>query len=157
MTQLSFYCSSRSPSPHTYETFGSQSTVTSTETVTVVTLDEQYDQIISGISDPRVYLKMDTQSWDLEVLKGATESLKHVIALQSEIATQAIFEGVPMMRDSLDFLDGSGFAISGLFPVNLDKKMPAVEFDCVAVRTSASSQRSVDQRAPRSTTSEPPY
>ena len=139
VTQLSFYSSFRNPSPYAYETFGSQPTVTSTETVTVATLDNMFSEIVSGMTDPRVYLKMDTQSWDLEVLKGATDSLKHVIALQSEVATRAIYEGMPMMRDSLDFLDGSGFAISGLFPVNLDNKMLAVEFDCVAVRTSASS------------------
>jgi hypothetical protein len=77
---------------------------------------------------------MDTQGWDLEVLKGATDSLKHVLALQSEIATQAIYVGMPMMRDSLDYLDQIGFAVSGLFPVNLDRTLRAVEFDCVAVR-----------------------
>jgi FkbM family methyltransferase len=135
VTQLTFYSSFRNPSPYAYDTFGTQPTVRSTETVTVATLDEMFDQVISGISDPHVYLKMDTQGWDLEVLKGAPESLMHVMALQSEIATQAIYDGMPMMRDSLDYLDRAGFAISGLFPVNLDRNLRAVEFDCVAVRS----------------------
>jgi len=138
VTQLTFYSSFRNPSPYAFETFGSQPTVKFTETVAVATLDEMFDQIISGISDPHVYLKMDTQGWDLEVLEGAAESLTHVMALQSEIATQAIYDGMPMMRESLDYFDRSGFAISGLFPVNLDRKLRAVEFDCVAVRSPAS-------------------
>ena len=136
--QLTFFSSFRNPSPYADETFGSQPTVKFTETVTVATLDEMFDQIISGISDPHVYLKLDTQGWDLEVLEDAKVSLTHVMALQSEIATQAVYEGMPMIRDSLDFLDRSGFAISGLFPVNLDRKLRAVEFDCVAVRSPGS-------------------
>jgi FkbM family methyltransferase len=136
VTQLTFYSSFRNPSPYAYETFGSQPTVKSTETVMVTTLDEMFDQITSVATDPRVYLKMDTQGWDLEVLEGATESLRHVAALQSEIAAQAIYEGMPMMRDALERIERCGFAISGFFPVNLDRQLRAVEFDCVAVRSS---------------------
>jgi FkbM family methyltransferase len=138
VTRLTFFSSFRNPSPYAFEAFGSQPTVKSSETVTVSTLDEMFDQIMSGKSDPHVYLKLDTQGWDLEVLEGAAQSLTRVTALQTEIATLAIYEGMPMMRDSLDFLERTGFAISGLFPVNLDGKLRAVEFDCVAVRSPAS-------------------
>lgn len=138
VTEVTHFSSFRSPAPLAYEVFGRQPTIHSTEVVTVATLDEKFGEIISGIRDPRVFLKMDTQGWDLEVLGGAAESLAHVLALQTEVSTQAVYEGMPMMRESLDYLERCGFAISGLFPVNLDDDLRTVEFDCVVVRSSPS-------------------
>lgn len=131
------FSSFRRPSPYALETFGSQPTIKSTETATLATLDDMFDQVISGIATPHVYLKMDTQGWDLDVLEGAKESLGRIIAFQSEIAARAVYEGVPSMKESLDYFERCGFSISGLFPMNVDEKMRAVEFDCVMVRSPA--------------------
>jgi FkbM family methyltransferase len=137
VTEQKMFSSFRHPSPYAFEAFGSQPKIKSTETVTLATLDEMFDQIIVGISRPHVFLKMDTQGWDLDVLEGAKESLGRIIAFQSEVAVRAVYEGVPSMRESLDYFERCGFSVSGLFPVNLDEKMRAVEFDCVMVRSPA--------------------
>lgn len=42
---------------------------------------------------PRVYLKLDTQGFDLEVLAGLSEQRGRVVALQSELALRPIYRG----------------------------------------------------------------
>ena len=81
----------------------------------------------------RPYLKLDTQGFDLEVLKGASEFLKEVVALQTEASVRAIYRGMSTYRDTLDALESRGFALSNVFPVVHDAALRIVEFDCVAV------------------------
>ena len=122
------------PSAYAAETFGSESAITATEAVEMNTLDGVINELLVDIANPHIYLKLDTQGWDLEVLRGATRCLPSIDALQTELAAQPVYEGMPSMRESLDYLDASGFDVSGFFPVNLDRMLRAVEFDCVAVR-----------------------
>ena len=49
----------------------------------------------------RVYLKLDTQGTDLDVVEGASGALEAVDALQSEVAVRPIYEGVPELAQSL--------------------------------------------------------
>lgn len=86
------------------------------------------------LPEPRVFLKVDTQGWDLEVLEGATGCLERVFALQTEVSMHAIYEDAPTIVDSLAWLGAHGFAVSGFFPVGYDARGRVLEFDCVAVR-----------------------
>ena len=115
------------------EGFGSAMDTVATETVKVRRLDSVWDDHVPH--GARVYLKVDTQGWDLEVLAGLGD--RRPLALQTEVAVQPIYEGAPPMRDSLDALERMGYVPSGVFPVSMDKAMRLIEFDCVAVRTDA--------------------
>ncbi len=84
-----------------------------------------------------VFLKVDTQGWDLEVLEGATGTLDRIVALQTEVSMHAIYEDAPTIVDSLAWLDAHGYAVSGFFPVGYDARGRVLEFDCVAVRDAA--------------------
>ena len=95
-------------------------------------LDDLFDDLVPARAN--VFLKIDTQGWDLEVLRGAASSLSKIAALQSEVSVQPIYEGMPTMQDALEYLERVGFAVSGLFPVTLDQQLRVVEFDCIAVR-----------------------
>jgi FkbM family methyltransferase len=134
VAEKTVFSSFLTPTSYASETFGSEPTITATETVEMTTLDEIVDELIAGVEDPHLYLKVDTQGWDLEVLRGATRTLAGIETLQMEIAAQRLYAGMPSMRDSLDYLDQAGFDVSAFFPVNLDSSLRAVEFDCVAVR-----------------------
>lgn len=82
------------------------------------------------------YLKIDTQGFDIEVLRGAPELLKNLKALQFELAVQHLYKDLPSYRDMLAFVEGMGFNLSGLFPISLDEHLCAVEFDCIMIRNS---------------------
>jgi hypothetical protein len=114
--------------------------VTRTEEVPVKRLDGVLDACLAGIPEPRVFLKMDTQGYDLLVVEGAGTRLGEVLALQSELAVLPIYEGMSTdFTDAIAALRRRGFEVSGLFPVNRDPRngLCVVEFDCVMCRPSA--------------------
>ncbi len=79
----------------------------------------------------RPYLKMDTQGFDLEVVRGATETLRVVPVLQTEVSVRPLYAGMPDYITSIRTLEERGFELSGLFPVVYDTSFRVVEFDCV--------------------------
>ena len=114
--------------------FPKESVVRRTEKVNVVRLDSIMDEIVQGLETPRVYLKMDTQGYDLQVLEGASTCLPLILGLQSEIALKPIYEGMPDYLTSLAKLNDLGFSATSLIPVTRDEKLRIVEFDCLMVR-----------------------
>jgi FkbM family methyltransferase len=115
--------------------FGDAPAVVSQEQVRVRRLDDVWPSMAASASS--VYLKVDTQGWDGEVLEGARGMLDQVQALQTEVSVKAIYEGMTPWTESIQRLEDLGFELSGLFPVNLDRRMRVIEFDCVAVRPDA--------------------
>jgi FkbM family methyltransferase len=107
------------------------------EQVEVVRLDDLYDELIAPLSNPRVYLKLDTQGYDQTVLRGATETVQRVLALQTEVPVHPIYKDVPSYLEAIAHLNVLGFDLTGLFPVARDEHLRVVEFDCVMVRNSA--------------------
>lgn len=135
VTEKTEFSSFLTPTAHAVETFGQRVEIEAIETVEICTLDEVIDELLVHVSNAHIYLKMDTQGWDLEVLAGAARSLARIDALQTELAAaEPAYEGSPSMRDSLAYLEASGFYVSGFFPVNFDRTLRPVEFDCVAIR-----------------------
>jgi FkbM family methyltransferase len=104
-----------------------------TETVTVRTLDVVLPVLQERIGFDRPYLKIDTQGSDIEVLRGAGDSLPAVKALQTEASVIGIHKGMPQDIDTIRYLDERGFDITGLYPVSRDSALRLVEFDCVMI------------------------
>lgn len=104
-----------------------------TEIVAVHRLDEILPELQQSHGFRNVYLKLDTQGFDLEVLAGASAILPNISALQSEASIINIYEGMPGYMDTIRHLNNSGFDISGLYPISRDPGMRLIEFDCVMV------------------------
>ncbi len=107
--------------------------------VPVRRLDTLLDELLEpvralGRPDPRIYLKMDTQGFDLEVFRGLGERVRDVVALQSEVALLLIYEHMPRMSEALATYESAGFEISGLYPVTREPDGRVIEYDCVMVR-----------------------
>lgn len=89
-----------------------------TENVPVVTLDEtNYAPM-----EANAFLKIDTQGFELEVLKGATELLKKIHGVQLEMSLTPMYEGAPSFQELHDYINGFGFELWGLDPVFSDPK-----------------------------------
>jgi FkbM family methyltransferase len=104
-----------------------------TETVTVRTLDVVLPVLQERIGFDRPYLKIDTQGFDIEVLRGAGDNLPAVKALQTEASVIGIYKGMPQYMDIIRYLGERGFDITGLYPVSRDSALRLVEFDCVMI------------------------
>jgi FkbM family methyltransferase len=93
------------------------------------------DKVLAPVADPRPYLKLDTQGYDLEVFAGLGERAADFVGMQSEVALLQIYEGMPRMPEALAAYEAAGFEITALHPVSRDMRTARVlEFDCVMVR-----------------------
>jgi len=111
-------------------------TVDHQEVVSVRQLDTLMGELKRKWRVQNIYLKLDTQGFDLEVIKGAEKILGDVFALQSEVSVQRIYSGMPDYLSTMKLLGEKNFDITGMFPVNRDQCLRVVEFDCVAVNRS---------------------
>ena len=82
----------------------------------------------------RTYVKIDTQGYDLEVLKGGVVALTAVPALQAEVSFRPIYADSPDFLESAAAFDAAGFAIADMFLISADPDERAIEFDCLMVR-----------------------
>ena len=94
-----------------------------------------WDDVVAGIDSPKVFLKMDTQGFDLQVFRGLGEKAGHVVAIQSELSVLSLYEGAPRWTEAVRFYEDEGFAVAGLYPVTEGQGGEGViEFDCLMVR-----------------------
>lgn len=113
--------------------FGELSLGTKEEVVSVRRLDKVLNEIIPEIDGKRIFLKMDTQGFDLEVFAGLGGALSHVCAIQSEVSLVPLYEGIPHWLETISAYEQKGFGVVGMFPVNRDSNR-VIEYDCVLVR-----------------------
>lgn len=104
------------------------------EVVEIRKLDSIYDGILKDNNignNCKLFIKIDTQGFDLEVINGGRNTLKKAIGLQSEISFIPIYDGTPSYIDSLQLFESLGFQVTNLFSVTRNKKsLATVEFDC---------------------------
>ncbi len=110
-----------------------------TQEVAVRRLDALLPKLLADVPDPRPYLKLDTQGYDLEVFGGLGDTADSFVAMQSEVALLRIYEGMPRMSEALEVYEAAGFEVAGLYTVTKHARTARVlEFDCILVRARAS-------------------
>jgi len=115
--------------------FGRLSETDRTEMVETKRLDGVFEDCIRAIKDPRVFLKLDTQGYDLRVIEGGGRYLDRVLALQSELAVKPLYQGMTEYMKAISYMNELGFELTGLFPILRDESLRVVEFDCVMTRS----------------------
>ncbi len=90
-------------------------------------------EFIDPSTDRRLFLKIDTQGYEQEVLAGAETLLNRCVALQLELPIEHLYEGVWTLQEALAYLSDKGFALAQVRPVNFSLQHPAsaIEFDCI--------------------------
>jgi FkbM family methyltransferase len=83
------------------------SKIISTEKVNIKKLDSFYDAVEK--LDKNIFLKIDTQGYELEVLKGAEKTLKLITALVVEVSLVKLYEKQPLWLDIVNFLKEKKF------------------------------------------------
>ena len=104
------------------------------EEVAIRTLDSVFPEIQQAHGSKRPYLKLDTQGYDLEVIRGAGRTLQAFVALQTELSFLPLYEDMPDHATVLAELESRGFAVSGFYPAARDNDGRAIEMDCLLVR-----------------------
>jgi FkbM family methyltransferase len=119
------------PTEYSSEQFGIKTHIARHETVDIFTLDSVFKKCCDGVSEPKVFLKLDTQGYDLEVVAGAKDSLRNIIGIQSEVSVKKIYEEMPDWLNAIALYRSIGYEVMGMYPVSRDDKLIVVEFDCI--------------------------
>jgi FkbM family methyltransferase len=82
-----------------------------TQPVSVVTLDAVATKVQLPLPD---LIKLDVQGYELEVLRGGQECLRHSRAVLTEVSFKAFYVGQPLFHDVVAFLAGRGFVLHAL-------------------------------------------
>ena len=126
--KASVFSSFRKPDASKVKTYAAGNEVRETIKVDVRRLDDVLASL--RVAGSRLYLKMDTQGFDLEVVKGAAETLRDVAALQTEASVAPIYAEMPDYITSIRTLEGLGFRLARIFTVDDSNLLQLVEFDC---------------------------
>jgi FkbM family methyltransferase len=88
------------------------------ETVPIFPLDQVSGEFLSGAR--RVFLKVDVQGYELEVLQGAKEILAMMLGVQLELSLVPLYEGQALYSSLVNFMESNGFSIWGIIPGLVD-------------------------------------
>ncbi|MDH5188545.1 MAG: FkbM family methyltransferase [Rhodospirillaceae bacterium] len=116
--------------------YESSTRVQDRETVEVDTISNFLATNVPNYRERRIFLKMDTQGYDLEVFRGASDVLQSVKGMLSELSFIPIYDGMTNYLDTLKEFQASGFHPSGFYPINRDSDgLVLIEMDCMLVRS----------------------
>ena len=106
------------------------------EMVEIGTIDGFLPKQITDFNKRRIFLKMDTQGYDLKVLEGSLNVMDYIVCILSEISLIPIYSGMPHYLDALGKYEDYGFSVTGLYPVSREKKsLSVIEMDCVLINS----------------------
>ena len=111
------------------------------EIVQVRRLDSLLPELEKARPMRNIYLKIDTQGFDLHVIEGAGKLLERIIGMQSETSLIPLYKDAPDLIASLQTFRSHGFDITGMFPVGRDASLRVIEFDSVMIRRSLAAER----------------
>lgn len=96
---------------------------------------ETLDAMLAAMPHCRnIYLKLDVQGYEREVLNGALASLPRVAAMQAELSVVPLYEGQPHYLDLLTHIEALGY-LPSLIPAHNPEHFPLlIDFDCHFVR-----------------------
>lgn len=116
-----------------YDKYLEETTLDRRETVPIRRLDGLIDRILPR-PRARVFLKSDTQGYDIHVIRGASACLHRIAALQIELSVRHVYLGAADYLDAIRELNGLGFEVTGLYPVQRDSALRVVNIDCTMIR-----------------------
>ena len=79
------------------------------EKIDIFPLDKFYNKIIN--MKKNILLKIDTQGYELEILKGAIKTLGYVDAIYVEVSLVKLYKNQPLFDEILDFTKKFGFSV----------------------------------------------
>ena len=109
--------------------FNPEARVVRREAIQTMRLDELLPTLPKG----RLFLKVDTQGYEQEVLEGGADCLSEFLGIQMELPITHLYENVWRFDQALSYMIERGFEISNLIPVNYDPQDPVslLEIDCI--------------------------
>jgi len=116
-----------------YQKYLRETRLERTEEVSVRRLDSIHRDVIPDAAS-RVFLKSDTQGYDMAVIRGAAGCLDRVLGLQIELPIREVYRGSAEYLDAMAELTELGYAVTAFFPVQRDSTLRVINVDCIMIR-----------------------
>jgi FkbM family methyltransferase len=91
-----------------------------TQEIAVEKLDNLYNKYYTG--HEQIFLKIDTQGFEMQVLKGAEEALQYIKGIQVEMSLVPLYKDDVLFKDMVKYLNSKGFELMSLEPGFNDSK-----------------------------------
>lgn len=114
--------------------FSNLNVIAETIDATVSTLDSCFADLQAQYRFVNPFLKMDTQGFDLQVVRGGANVLNRFCALLSEVSVRPLYDGSPDITESISVFRAAGFDLTALFSVHPNMLLKVIEFNCYCVR-----------------------
>jgi len=85
------------------------------ENIKIEKLDNVYKSIVP--TKTNLFLKIDTQGYEFEVIQGALNCLSQIKMIQLELTLQPLYENQKLILDLLNFMDSQGYFLVSVDPV----------------------------------------
>ena len=103
------------------------------ETVPIVTFDSIASQYL--INESNIFLKIDTQGFEWEVLEGAKDTLNFVNGVIVELSLVPLYDGQKLWKDIINKLENEGFTLWALQEVFTDPNTgQSLQFDGIFIK-----------------------
>jgi FkbM family methyltransferase len=96
-------------------------------------LNNVYTELLDAYSFKKPFLKLDTQGFDIEIVKHAKDCIGSFIGLQGELAVKKIYSDSVYFCDAIKFYESLGFTLSAFVPNNAGHFPLLVETDCLMI------------------------
>jgi FkbM family methyltransferase len=117
----------------TIERFGDGAARAVKELVQIRRFDDIVKEMPIDVYSRKIFLKMDTQGYELEVFKGARSIRENIMVIQAEVYQKPVYDKAPIWTDSISEYTKAGFRFAGLFPIVKDG-LYYRSSDCLMVR-----------------------
>jgi FkbM family methyltransferase len=102
------------------------------ERIQVHRLDAVFDSVLRP--GRRVFLKIDTQGFEREVLEGASGIVDRIAGIQLETSFVPLYEGQMLLAESLSLMASLGFILEGIEPGFVESTGRMYQMDLVCFR-----------------------
>ena len=110
--------------------------IVGSQEVAVERLDSRFDEHVGAAS--RIFLKVDTQGFEDQVLAGCGDRLKDVVGLQLEMSLVPLYDGQKLFTEMFETVTSQGFEIVDVSPEFADPHTAAMlQANGVFVRSGA--------------------
>ena len=127
------FSSSILPMLHLHSSAAPESSYIGKAKTDVITLDSIFDSYRKN--DEKVFLKIDVQGFESEVLKGLTLNLKNIFAVDIELSVVPLYDKQELYNYFFSFFEKNGFTLWALTPIfQKDETGELLQFDAIFVR-----------------------
>jgi len=99
--------------------FGSQMAVEKEETVRIRRLGSVFGTLCRP--EDKVFLKIDAQGYEKEIIDGAGDALQSCLLIQMEVSLIPFYKNETMIAEMISYMDGKGFVPVSIEPGDFSK------------------------------------